>query len=800
MLVPLSWLRTFTPADRSAAQLSDAFNELGLVVEGVEVTGEGLDGVVTALVRGIRKHPNADRMRLIDIVLSEDQVEPLQVACGAFNFVEGDRVPLAQVGAVLPGNFKIERAKKRGEWSNGMLCSARELRLSDDHEGILVLSPDTPLNVPIAEALGMMRDTVFDLSIEANRPDAMSIAGIARDLAAKLGDPFTMPTDTSLVTSASPASSTPGSITATDLCDRLTVTVIRGVVVGPSTPVVRARLAAAGMRSVSNVVDASNYVMLELGAPSHTFDLDKLPGGRIGVRWAATGEKLTTLDEVERTLASGDAQDGVIVDGADAVVGIAAVMGGASSEVDEHTTSLLLEVAHWTPMCIARTSKRMGLRSEASARFERGTDPELLPRAAARVVEILRETSPGVTVESYDDLRPVTAAPKVVRVRAARVNRILGTDLTNDAIPALIAPIGFICTSTDVPGEWDVTIPSWRPDSTAEIDVVEEVGRMFGYDNIERRTLRTDLVGVLTADQRDARRVGAKLAATGAEEVWTATLISPADLERCGLPADAVSVANPMVQEESVLRPSLLPGMLRALGYNASHRNPAIRLFEIGHVFGLPRPEQVVPYERTHLAAVFAADGDDARTPVEVLDQLVALLRVNPAAIELRAVSNLAGLHPTRSAQIIGSGTGFPIGTIGEVDPGVAEAWSVDRRVGWLQVDLENLCHLPRRPIAVESFSRFPSSDADLAFVVPVATPAATIEAALRRAGGALLLGIELFDVYRGDRVAAGSRSLAYRLRLGSADHTLSDVELAEIRQRLIDAATNASPGVALRS
>ena len=249
-----------------------------------------------------------------------------------------------------------------------------------------------------------------------------------------------------------------------------------------------------------------------------------------------------------------------------------------------------------------------------------------------------------------------------------------------------------------------------------------------------------------------------------------------------------------------MLRPSLLPGMLRALGYNASHRNPAIRLFEIGHVFGLPRPEQVVPYERTHLAAVFAADGDDARTPVEVLDQLVALLRVNPAAIELRAVSNLAGLHPTRSAQIIGSGTGFPIGTIGEVDPGVAEAWSVDRRVGWLQVDLENLCHLPRRPIAVESFSRFPSSDADLAFVVPVATPAATIEAALRRAGGALLLGIELFDVYRGDRVAAGSRSLAYRLRLGSADHTLSDVELAEIRHRLIDAATNASPGVALRS
>ena len=282
--------------------------------------------------------------------------------------------------------------------------------------------------------------------------------------------------------------------------------------------------------------------------------------------------------------------------------------------------------------------------------------------------------------------------------------------------------------------------------------------------------------------------------------MWTATLISPADLERTGSPPEAVGVTNPMVKEESVLRPSLLPGLLRALAYNASHRNPAVRLFEIGHVFGLPRPGQVLPYERTHLGGAFAAEGDDARTPVQILDELVVLLRINPAAVELRAASNLAGLHPTRSALIIGAGTGFPIGSVGEVDPGVAAAWGVDRRVGWLQVDLENLCGLPRRSVAIASFARFPSSDVDLAFVVPEATPAGVVEGVLRRAGGDLLLGIELFDVYRGDRVPAGSRSLAYRLRLGAADHTLTDAELGDARQTLIAAGVGAAPGVILRS
>ena len=707
MLVPISWLRDFLQLDVSTAELSDAFNDLGLVVESITESGHGLDDVVSALVRGVRKHPNADRMRLIDVVVSEDQEEPLQVACGAFNFEEGDRVALAKIGAVLPGGFAIERAKKRGEWSNGMLCSARELGLGDDHAGILVLAPDTPLNVPIAQVLGVVRDAVFDLNVEANRPDALCIAGIARDLAAKLRVGFTLPTDASGVTSAPSPDVERATIAASDLCDRLTASVIRGVVVTESPDWIKARLVGAGMRPVNNLVDASNYVMLELGAPSHAFDLDTLAGGAIGVRWARPGEEIVTLDGITRILGRDGARDGVIVDGNDVAVGVAAIMGGQTSEVVASTTSMLLEVAHWTPMAIARTAKRLGIRTDASARFERGTDPEGLPRAAARVVELISLTCPNVVVESYRDVRPLAPAPRVVEVRTARVNRILGTAIDESAIEVLLTPIGFACRPGSAPETLVVTIPPWRPDATGEIDVIEEIGRHFGYRNIPRQSLVNTRVGKLTTVQLQRRLVGSMLAANGCDEVWTATLVAPSDSERSGLPLFAVELSNPLVKEESVLRSSLVPGLLRTLAHNANHRSPAMRLFEIGRVFEPPRPEQIVPYERQRLTIVFAADGDDARCAVRLLDSLIELLRVKRRAIELTA-KELPGLHATRSAHVLGSGTGFPIGSVGEIDPSVLAAWGIDRRVGVLDVDLENLCNLAKRSANIASFSKFP--------------------------------------------------------------------------------------------
>lgn len=798
MKLVLSWLREIVPVTSTIEELTEVFNGLGLEVEGVQHVGGGLDGIITAQVRTIRAHPNADKVRLVDVVTAKDQTETLQIACGAWNFAEGDIVPLATLGTTMPGGMKIERRKLRGEWSNGMLCSGRELELSDEHGGILQLPESTPLGIPIVAALGITPDVVFDLSVNPNRPDAMSVMGIARDVAAKLNLPFTPPALIAGVVDRPPSGnpSIRGSITATDLCDRLTVAVLRHVRVTDSPTWVQARLTLAGMRPISNLVDASNLVMLELGSPSHAFDFDRLAGGQIGVRWACDGETLTTLDGANRTLAPAGTQDGVIVDGADTVIGIAAIMGGQSTEVSDSTTNLLLEIAHWTPMCIARTAKRLGVRSEASARFERGTDPQALGRAAARFVEIVRLTCPDVTVESFDDILPGPSVRVTIRVRTDRVNLILGTDLSDATIKKILDPIGFEAVLVET-GQHDVTIPSWRPDSTAEIDVIEEIGRLHGYDNIARRQLRTDLVGHLTPLLSDRRRVGDLLTVSGCHEVWTSTFLGDSDLTKSHHSATVVRVANPMSPDESVMRPSLMPGAMRVLAHNANHRNPALRIFEIGHVFGRPRPDQILPYEREQLAVALAADGDDGRTAVTMLDRLVAFLRVNPAAIAVRP-AEVDGLHATRGARVVNTGTGFPIGIVGEIDAVVTEAWGIDRRVGYLQVDLENLIAQPRRSGDVASLSRFPSSDFDLAFVVANDVAADKVLNALRMGAGELCENVALFDVYRGKGLPDGTRSLAYRLRFAAPDRTLNDAELTAVRQASIDAVA-AATGATLR-
>ncbi len=799
MLLSRNWLNQFVDTtDKTTAELVDAFNELGLVVEGVETIGEGLDSIITAKVQGIRAHPQADKIRLIDVLRAEGQSETLQVCCGAWNFFEGDVVPLAPLGTTMPDGMLIERRKLRGEWSNGMLCSGRELKLSDDHEGIMRLPADTPLGIRIVDALGLDADVIFDLSVEANRPDAMSVRGVARDLAPKIGAVLKGLTPTFSVASVAPSDVVRGTISATDLCDRLTTTVITGVVVGPSPAWVKTRISAAGMRPINNLVDASNLVMLELGIPSHAFDLDRLAGGRIDVRWATTDERLATLDGIERLLSPAGWRDGVIADSNGVAQGIAAIMGGQTSEVGDSTTSLLLEVAHWVPMCIARSSKRLGLRSEASARFERGTDPAAIPLAVERFVDIVAETCPSMQVTSFDDVGTNRGERSSVRVRTSRVNLVLGTALSGDVIVKLLNPIGFTTTRTTDPDVTDVMVPSWRPDATAEVDVIEEVGRHFGYGNIERRVLTNVRVGQLTPSQRARRLIGDVLVANACDEVWTASFLSAADLERVNHRGGTVALANPLVAEESILRPSLIPGLLRVLGHNANHRNPSMRVFELGHVFETPMPNQIVPYERDVLGVAFAADGDDARTAVRALETLIQALDLNPAAVEVR-MKEVAGLHPTRGARVVGSGTGFNLGSVGEIDPEVARSWGVDRRVGVLVLDVESFIGLPRRASTVASFSRFPSSDIDLAFVVDEAVPAAHVADALRVAGGSLLQTVHLFDVYRGDRVPTGSRGLTYRLRFVDPTKTLTDTDVAAVRAECIEQVAKAT-GATLRS
>jgi phenylalanyl-tRNA synthetase beta chain len=669
-----------------------------------------------------------------------------------------------------------------------MLCSGRELALGEDHSGIYILDPALALGSPIVEVLGITPDVLFDLEINPNRPDAMSVAGVARDLAARLGLPFAIPVPTVEEVAGDAASMTSVDIIDTDLCGLFHVRVLEGINVEPSPRWIADRLTALGMRPINNVVDASNYVMLELGQPNHTYDLAKVASGALRVRWARDGETITTLDGIERTLTGG--RDGVITDSTDTAIGIAGVMGGASTEISETTTAVLLECAWWQPMAIARSSKFMGLRSEASARFERGVDPEIADLAARRLAELLAPSGARLvqgSVTADGDL-PVTPA---VRVRTPRVNQLLGTDISTEQIVSLLTPIGFVCESTSEASVLSVTVPTFRPDTTTETDVIEEIARHFGYSRIVGRAPTSAHTGSLTPIQRDRRIIRQILVGLGIHEAMPLPFLAPGDLARCGLPPEAVTVTNPLAAEESILRTSLRPGLLRAIAYNESHRIDAAALFEIGKAFGVPSAGTTLPDEREHLAVALA--GSDAYAVAKVWAVLFETLGLSDVTIDQSAPP--AGLHPGRSGVLISGGV--LVGEIGEIDPGVLDALGIRERVAWLQLDLGSALAAPHGEHRYHHISRYPSSDLDLAFEVSDSVAASTIATVIREAAGPLLVDLSLFDVFRGHPVPESHRSLAYRLRLQAPDRTLTEEDLSGIQRTVVDGA--ASAGAILR-
>ena len=703
MRAPLSWLRDFAPFPDDVGALRAALDDLGLVVEGIEHVGEGLGDVVVSRVLEI--NPIEGRTASAGSAVDAG-AEPLEIVCGADNFAVGDRVPLAPVGAILPGGFEITRRKMRGVVSNGMLCSGKELGLSDDGAGLLILGEEAPgePGTPLTEALGLEPDTVFDITVEGNRPDAWSMVGIARDLAARLGLPFSAPEPPDPPPSGRPVeTAATASVESPDLCPRLTVTVLDNVVVGPSPRWIAQRLLVAGMRPINNVVDASNYVMLELGQPTHPYDLALLPGRGLSVRRAREGEALVTLDGVERTLgvrgrSLGDTgEDCLICDAEGTPVGIGGIMGGASSEISDSTTEVLLEAAYFAPMAIARTSKRLGLRTEASARFERGVDPWGIEPSVRRFCQLLAESVPGLSVaDGMLDVRGEVPEPFVVSVPIARVHSQIGVELGREEIARLIQPIGFTVLEHGAGaggaggegGDDDrvtVIVPTNRPDVRPEPygvdDVIEEIARMFGYSNIPRRVPTWPQPGRLTALQRSRRVIKDILCGLGASEGWTDTFVSAQAHADVGLTGPAVRVANPLDAEKPFLRRSLMPGLLGALSYNASRRQPEVRLFEVGVVFshpdeGAPRVVERagaggaetarLPGERELLSAVLARDTDDARDAVaswHVIADALHLdgVRLVPPGDEL---GPLPGLHPTRSAHLVAPGGRCPAGRL----------------------------------------------------------------------------------------------------------------------------------------
>ena len=838
MRVPLSWLRDFAPFAGNPADIAATLDDLGLVVEGVEHVGEGLGDVVVTRIVEVTAIPGADKIRRVVVTDGSDLVE---VACGAKNFAEGDLVALAPVGSVLPGGFAIGRRTMKGMVSNGMLCSGRELRLSEDHEGILILNEveGARPGVPLVEALGIESDVVFDVAVEANRPDAWCMAGVARDLAARLGVPFAVPTTAELVARVGGAdgpavplavAGTPVGSLATvqvddlELCPRFTVRALTGVTVGESPAWLARRLTAAGMRPINNVVDASNYVMLELGQPTHPYDLDRLEGDGLLVRRADPGEQVTTLDGVVRTLGRpgpglGDTgQDCLVCDATGEPVGIGGIMGGDSSEIGPGTTRVLLEAAYFVPMAIARTSKRLTLRTEASARFERGCDPDGIDRAAERFCELLALTG-GPDLTLADGVLDVTGdvpSPLELTVRPARVNALLGTALGAGEIASLLGPLGIEASPTG--GDDDpvaVVVPTFRPDirplPMGEADVAEEVARTYGYARLPRRTPSWPQPGRLTAYQRERRRCKDVLCGLGSSEAWTAAFVTEADQLAAGYAPPYVEITNPLVESERFLRASMAPGLLGALRYNAERRQGDLRLFEVGSTFRrleIPGDDGVAAGSDQRLCAVFAGADDDAWSAVAAWRTVADALGLVDWVLEQGPHREPAtrALHEFRSGVLLaaplgGAGPRTTLGVVGELDPTLVETYGLvgtdgrPRRVGWLDLDLGVLLDpsvVPRRPLESAPISRFPSSDIDLAFVVPDKVPAQMVERTLLIAGGELLESVQLFDVYRGATLGDGVRSLAYRLRFCSLERTLTDEEIGSLRTACITAVEQA--------
>lgn len=832
MKVPLSWLGEHVALDGlDAAAVAARLNVTGTELDRLTRHGvETPERIVIGHVLTCEPHPDADRLRVTTVDIGGD--EPSQIVCGAPNVAAGQVVAVATVGAVMPGGMKIKKAKLRGQASLGMISSARELGIGEEHDGILALdevlpgardlAPGTPLADVLAHA-----DDVLDLEITPNRPDCLGIYGIAREVAASTGAalhpaPWTAAGAEAAGRTAGPGEdATEGTTAAVDAagdeipgfslavdttrCPRFTLRLFEGVAVRPSPLWIQARLSAAGVRPINNVVDITNYVMLVTGQPLHAFDADRVAGGSLTVREAADGETLETLDGTTRTLKAGE----LVIDDADGPTSLAAVMGGARSEVHEGTTRVLLEVASWDGPTIHRTAHRLDLFSEAASRNAKGLAPEQVDWAQALATRLLRETvgarRVGGTLNA-GTWNPAVVAPPLA-VREARVERLLGQAVDRPRQTELLGALGFGVTDAepDAPagtGTLQVVVPAERrADVTREVDLIEEIARLGVVADLVPTlpTRRRTVAARLTPRQRARRRVEDVLVGRGLQEVVGWSFTDAGAPGRLGLATDdpraaAVVLDNPLSEDQGVLRPSMLVSLLDIARHNRTRGVDGLRIFETGTVFrDTPDPQRPdMPYEHLAVAALVQ---DDLFAAKGLLEALLDGLRMDEWAVE--ATDEIAFLHPGRAAKIrVGAGEDAPVvGLLGEVHPRVADRWDLPRVATFL-VDLDTLLPLvpdarPFRPVGA-----FPDARFDLAVLVADDITAAKVVAVARKAGGTLLEDVSVFDAYRGKGVPEGQVSLALHVRLRAADRTLTEDEIGGTREQIVAALAEQAGGV----
>jgi phenylalanyl-tRNA synthetase beta chain len=778
MKIVLSWLREFAPTDLGAEDLAELMTQRGVKVEEVLRPWEGLDGVVVARVIDVADHPNSERL----CVARVDDGTGEQVVCaGVRNFVAGDLVPWAKPGARVPVlSEPLAPRTLRGVVSNGMLCSPQELRIADVHTGILTLNDEgLEVGADLKAALGL-DDAVFDIEVEPNRPDFLNVLGVAREVAAATGVPLIEPE--LLLQESEEAASSVVTVRSEAYagCPDYLARVILGVDATGHSPLrVQARLTASGMRPVSNVVDATNYAMLELGQPLHAFDIDRLSGPGIVVRYANEGERLTTLDDAERALT---AEDLLICD-TESPVAIAGVMGGTTSEVSERTRGIVLESAYFTRTGILRTARRLRLDTEASHRFERGTDPEGLDRGAVRCAALIVAWAGGRVLRGVarDGGPP---ARRWVSMRPSRATQLLGYGVDADDAAAVFDRLGL--EHREEADRIEVEVPGYRVDIDREVDLIEEVARMQGYDRIGSSVPSAGRAGGVPAGYAFRARVRDALVRAGLREVSLLSFASAQDLALTG-DTDGIAVANPMAAEEGFLRTRLTPGLLRALAENQRRGSETVAIFEIGTVFRAGDPVQ----ERPKVALLlngpagrgWASDGRrlDVLDAKGVLEALMAEVGVTGWSLG----APVGGpFHPGRSATVLIAGE--RAGVLGELHPRTAARLELEGRVAVAELEVDALMAATRKEFAFRDVPRLPPVRRDLAFIVPEQAPAGHVQAALEDAAGELLSACELFDVFRGEPLPADTKSLAFALEFRAPDRTLTGEEIDPVVARIV--------------
>ena len=767
MKASLKWLSDYVEVPTDIKEFCDRLDLTGTGVEGVEKLGEQFDGVVVGHVLTCEPHPDSDHMHVVTVDTGAG--DPVQIVCGAPNIAAGIKVPVATIGAVLPGDFKIKKSKLRGVVSMGMNCSARELGLGGDHSGIMILPEDTPCGMPFAEYVGSS-DTVLDCEITPNRPDCLSVIGLAREASATFHRPLKLHTPEVKGCGGNIAELVDIEIEDGELCPRYTARMVKNVKIAPSPKWMRERLRNSGVRPINNIVDITNYVMLEYGQPMHAFDFSCVDGGRIVVRTAREGEVIQTLDGNDRKLTP----NMLCICDEHKPVCVAGVMGGANSEIVGDTAMVLFESANFNGVSVRRTAAALGMRTDASARYEKGLDPMNTMKAVQRACELVELLGCGEVVDGVMDVIAKDKAPTVVKLEPEKINALLGTDLLESLMREILLSLGF-----ELSGD-DILVPSWRGDVEHYSDIAEEVARFYGYNNIPCTLMRGETTrGGFSEQQLFDRALGETCRTLGYDEIITYSFISPSYYDKIRMPKDSplrksLKILNPLGEDTSIMRTTILPSMLEIITRNYNYRNKAVRLYELGKIY-LPREDGLAD-EPKILSLGAYGDGMDFFTLKGGIEAILRACRIKDVRFE--ACTDNASYHPGRCAKVYAGDV--ELGVFGQIHPLVAATYGVDAEIYAAELRFDALYSVRGGIPVYRPLPKFPAVTRDIAVVCAESVTVGALEDCIRRGAKGLLKKVELFDIYRGIGVAPGNKSVAFSLTLRADDRSLTGEEADE--------------------